>query len=537
MRVVVLTLLLSMTMVSGTPGQQPESVELISREIEAAVERLGSERAVRIGSTTLVHSGALVGVYERRGFAPIWNDSSSLRDLVQTVADVRLDGLDPAHYHGAALTSLSSMERGPEVTAMLDLLATDALIRIAHDLRFGKVVPRGPTTGPRDPSPFGGDDFVDDLIRVVEGGRVREAILDLRPSHFVYQGLVRAFAALDQLRISGGWGRLPAGPALRVGSMDTRVSPLRERLALSGDLAPPDLVTDDLRFDAQLENAVRSFQHRHGLNEDGVVGPRTLAELNVPVERRIDQIRINLERARWVTHEMPETFVAVNVAGALVYLVRNGMVVFEARAIVGKDYTKTPVFRALLRTIELNPTWTVPDGIVEEVLARVQREPDYLAKEGIRVLDRSGRQVDPSAIPFSEFTARTFPYHFRQDPGPANALGRIKFIFPNDYDVYLHDTPARSLFTKEERLFSHGCIRVDSPILLAELVLDDPELWSREAIEAAMAEETTRAIPLATPLLVFILYWTASTDMHGELHFYRDVYARDAELLAALIRP
>jgi hypothetical protein len=186
MRVVVLTLLLSMTMVSGTPGQQPESVELISREIEAAVERLGSERAVRIGSTTLVHSGALVGVYERRGFAPIWNDSSSRRDLVQTVADVRLDGLDPAHYHGAALTSLSSMERGPEVTAILDLLATDALIRVAHDLRFGKVVPRGPTTGPRDPSPFGGDDFVADLIRVVESGRVREAILDLRPSHFVY---------------------------------------------------------------------------------------------------------------------------------------------------------------------------------------------------------------------------------------------------------------------------------------------------------------------------------------------------------------
>jgi murein L,D-transpeptidase YcbB/YkuD len=280
---------------------------------------------------------------------------------------------------------------------------------------------------------------------------------------------------------------------------------------------------------------VRKFQHRHGLNDDGVVGRATLAEMNVPVETRIEQLRINLERARWVTHGLPDTFVAVNVAGARVYFLRAGQVVFESRAIVGKSYTRTPVFSAPMRYIDLNPTWTVPPGIVGEVLARVKKEPGYLAKEGMWVL-HGGRPVDPTAIDFSSYSARTFPYVFRQAPGPANPLGHIKFVFPNEHNVYLHDTPSRSLFEREERLFSHGCIRVENPLRLAELVLDDPVLWSRASIEAAISTGETRTIRLERPLPVLILYWTASTDLDGELHFYRDVYKRDAELLAALNR-
>jgi murein L,D-transpeptidase YcbB/YkuD len=176
----------------------------------------------------------------------------------------------------------------------------------------------------------------------------------------------------------------------------------------------------------------------------------------------------------------------------------------------------------------------VPSGIVGEVLDRVKREPGYLGDQGMRVLDRSGRVVDPSEIDFSRYTSASFPYVFRQDPGPANALGRIKLMFPNEHSVYLHDTPARALFEREERLFSHGCIRVQDPLGLAELVLGDPDRWNRETLQAAIDAGGTQTLPLARPLPVFVLYWTAAVDLHGELHFYRDVYDRDAAILGVL---
>src|SRR5690606_2280528 len=205
-----------------------------------------------------------------------------------------------------------------------------------------------------------------------------------------------------------------------------------------------------------------------------VVGRATLAALNVPVEQRLEQIRVNLERARWVMHELPDTYVAVNVAGAKTYLLQGDTVVFETRAIVGADYTRTPMFRAPMLYLDLNPTWTVPPGIVGEVLGLVQRDSTYLVRQRIRVLDPSGRMVDPSVIDFSRYTAADFPYLFRQDPGPANPLGEIKLMFPNEHSVYLHDTPTRGLFAAEERLLSHGCIRLEDPLALAELVIGDP---------------------------------------------------------------
>jgi murein L,D-transpeptidase YcbB/YkuD len=498
-------------------------------EIRGMVERLRTAGVVELEGRRIVRTDALVALYERSGFAPLWTDRGTLRELVAAIEALRSDGLEPAHYHLAALTAFA---RSAVPNARSDLLATDALIRVAHDLRFGRAEAVGPTDGASG-SPFGGDDPVEDLLRVVGPGRIPAALSALRPSHFIYRGLVGALADLRRIQETGGWGVLQPGPTMRMDSVHPRVPALRRRLARSGDLQVAGNA-EDLRFDRELDAAVRRFQHRHGLNEDGAVGPVTLAALNVPVERRIEQVRVNLERARWVTHGLPDTFVAVNVAGARVYFMRHGELVFEERAIVGKAYTRTPVFRASMRYIELNPTWTVPPGIVGEVLARVRREPGYLRGEGMRVIDRSGRAVDPSRVDFSAYTAATFPYVFRQDAGPANPLGRIKFIFPNAHNVYLHDTPARELFRREERLFSHGCIRVEEPLRLAEAVLDDPVRWNQASLAGAIGSGATRRIQLERPLTVLILYWTASTDLHGELHFYRDVYERDAAVLRAL---
>lgn len=213
------------------------------------------------------------------------------------------------------------------------------------------------------------------------------------------------------------------------------------------------------------------------------------------------------------------------------------MLCWETRVVVGKTATRTPIFSALMRYIVLNPAWEVPSSITGEILAEARLDPAYLGKRGFRILDSAAREVDPETLDLGAYATAPFPYHLRQEPGPQNALGRIKLVFPNDYSVYLHDTPGRSLFERERRTFSHGCIRVQDPLRLAELVLDDPAHWSRDALAAAIDSGRTQTLALERSLPVLVLYWTAATDLHGELHFYRDVYGRDAGLLRALDEP
>lgn len=526
---------LSMLASANALRAQDGDVQGVVEELRWRVEQLRATGALRFGDEVVPLRDLTLEVYERRGFLPLWTDRAA-ESLLRAIGSVCEDGLDPEGYHLSALAGLAGTGGGrPEArgVAELDLLRTDAFVRVTHDLRFGKVTPRGPANDADSPWAFGGPDAVAAVLAVVASGRVREAVVAQRPRHWLYRGLMGALADMRRIRSEGGWETLPPGPTMGRDSVDARVPLLRRRLALTGDLRG-DFDEVDSRFDSTLEAAVRSFQHRHGLNEDGLVGPSTLAQLQVPVDRRIDQVRVNLERARWIAHALPDTFVAANVAGAKVYLLHGNSVAFETRAIVGTFYRQTPVFSAPMLYVDLNPTWTVPPGIVGEVLGRAKREPEYLESQGIRVLDASGATVDPSEIDLSRFTARDFPYVFRQDPGPLNALGLIKLMFPNPYGVYLHDTPSRGLFALEQRLLSHGCVRLEDPLGLAELVLGDPLRWNRETLQAAIDAGATRTIPLPKPVPVFVLYWTASVDLHHELHFYPDVYDRDAAVLAEL---
>jgi L,D-transpeptidase YcbB len=510
--------------------------DAIALEIKQRIEQLRAVGSLAVGGRTLRGTSELPELYEARSFAPLWMDPRLAAELARAVREAEADGLDPAHYDLSRLELLASATPSAAAAADLDLLRTDALLRLVHDLRRGRVDPAlrgGRSMASGEPRPA----LREEVLRIVESGRIREGVAAQRPAHFVYAGLVQSLAELRRVAAEGGWERIPDGPALRPDSVDLRVPALRRRLVRSGDLAAASVSAGGDRFDAALEAALRRFQHRHGLNDDGVLGAATLAELNVPVERRIEQLRVNLERARWFTHDLPRTFVVVNVAGARVYLVRDGEVVFETRAIVGKEATRTPVFRATMRYIDLNPTWTVPPGIVGEVLAHVRRDHGYLRRQNIVVLDRGGRRVDVPASTVARYSASGFPYVFRQEPGPLNPLGRIKFVFPNPHHVYLHDTPSKSLFEREQRTFSHGCIRVQNPIGLAVEILNEPTRWSRASLLAALEPGRTRTVTLDTPLPVLVLYWTASADLHGELHFYRDVYGRDASVLEALRRP
>lgn len=511
----------------------------VARELASRIELLRANGSVRLEDEVIRPPALTLETYEDRGYVPLWSNRAAVDSLLRAVADSWKDGLDPEDYHLshlAVLAGASRMSHDASNAADLDLLCTAALLRLGHDLRFGKVQPRGPASRVSTPWLFGGPDAVAHLVDVVTSGRILGALDTLRPHHFAYEGLRRELALLRAIRASGGWEAIPGGPALALDSVDTRVPMIRRRLIVEGDLGASS-GDSGLRFDSTLDQAVKAFQARHGLNEDGVVGNSTLDALNVPVERRIDQVRVNLERARWITHELPDTLVAVNVAGARVYLLYGDSVAFRTRAIVGTEYKQTPLFEAPMLYIELNPTWTVPEGVVGEILGMVQRDPGYLKSQGMRVLDKGGTELDPSEIDFSSYTADDFPYVFRQDPGSANALGRIKLMFPNPESVYLHDTPTKGLFARETRLFSHGCIRIQDPLGLAELVLGDSRRWNRMTLQAAIDTGITRAIALTRPVRVFVLYWTASADAQGVAHFYRDVYERDAAILAELDAP
>jgi murein L,D-transpeptidase YcbB/YkuD len=288
-----------------------------------------------------------------------------------------------------------------------------------------------------------------------------------------------------------------------------------------------------------LAAAVRAFQARHRLPDDGVVGPGTLAELNVPVEARILQIRINLERARWVLHEtIPGDFVVVDVAGFEAAYIRDREPIWRARIQVGRPYRQTPIFRSKIDHVVFNPTWTVPPGILaKDILPAVRRDAGYLAHKGLDVIDRSGRKVDSAGIDWPRQSARSFPYVLRQEPGPDNALGRVKIGFPNPYAVYLHDTPSKALFEESARAFSSGCIRVEQPLELARLLLNDPREWDARAIDEVVTAGKTRTVRLRQPVPVLLMYWTIDPNVPGRTVFKRDPYGRDARLAQALDAP
>ena len=296
----------------------------------------------------------------------------------------------------------------------------------------------------------------------------------------------------------------------------------------SGDLLDAS-ASDSLLYDAPLADAVKRYQQSLGLEPDGVVGAATIAELNVPVAERITQLRVNLDRGRVLLHDLPEQFVVVNIAGYTIYLVKGQNVVWNARVQVGKTYRRTPLFRSDISYLVFNPTWTVPPGIIAaDILPAARQDPHAITRKGLRVFDGAGREVNPEAIDWSRFRSGHIPYTLRQDPGPSNALGRIKFMFPNPYAVYLHDTPSQSLFERADRAFSSGCVRVERALELAEIVLNDSQRWNKDSIARVVASGELQNVTLKAKIPVLLTYWTAWVDPQGSINLRRDIYGQDA---------
>lgn len=502
-----MAVLLTQSAFVGTASASPTVGEVIQQTVEA----IRSNGPLRIGDAMIVSTIVLPDMYERRGFTPLWANAAAVDDLVRAIRDSEQDGLDPAEYHLAAIERMRAVPPvDPRSAADLDCVLTDALVRLAYQSRFGKVDPERLDPDWNFTRDLRGVDPTATILTAIDSGALHAFIAELTPPQPLYRRLKEALAAYRQIAASGGWHSIESGPVLKPGMTDRRVPALRTRLAASGDLA--GAAVDGEEYDDALVTAVKGFQDRHGLPADGVAGPTTLAALNVPVEQRIDQIRATLERGRWVMNDLPDRFVLVDVAAFQVYVAEQGQLKWSSRVVVGKPYTKTPIFRADMKYIVLNPTWTIPASIVrKEILPGMRRDPNYLAKKGYKRIN--GQFVQPA--------------------GKRNALGRIKLMFPNPHSVYLHDTPSQSFFDETSRTFSHGCVRVHKPVELAAQVLDDPA-WSVGTLEEAIATGATRTILLKDPMPVLILYWTASVDADGRVVFRPDVYGRDPAVLRAL---
>jgi L,D-transpeptidase YcbB len=366
---------------------------------------------------------------------------------------------------------------------------------------------------------------------------LKEQSGEFGPQHFMYTHLKRGLKSYRDIAHDGGWPAVPEGDALKKGMTDERVAVMRKRLQITGDLAQGEPADPNL-FDDELEQAVKSFQFRHNLNQDGVAGKKTIERMNVPVEDRINQIRVNMERARWVMHELHDDFLVVNIAGFNLRRVTNNKVVFYSPVIVGKKYHASPIFKAELQYFVINPTWTVPYSIASrEMLPKLQKDPGYLAQHNMIIMDRDGKKLDPNSIDFDQYSKNNFPFVIRQEPGPQNALGEVKFIFPNPFNVYVHDTPARSLFAMEDRAFSHGCIRLQNKWELLMNLTDEPDVWNMDKINEVLASGETTTVNFKKPIDILILYWTAGADREDRIYFDEDVYDRDAAVLKALDKP
>ncbi|WP_258364130.1 L,D-transpeptidase family protein [Halomonas sp. LBP4] len=533
-RTFLVSVLLTLLMLAGPAVGQGE---------EAATSPLAAAITARLAEA----GDELQAFYAVRGQRPAWEDSRTVAAFAAALHTLGGDGLTPGDYRPDALVAGYRQAHGEagglERQARFDLHASRVLLTALRHLQRGKLDPRDIDPDWEIPIVAPALDLAA-LSRAVDAQRFEQAFAEVRPAYAPYERLRTGLARYRNIERLGGWPRLPARDrALRPGDLDDDVVMLRERLAVIGELEVMAADTaafpgaeraapDPRRYDEGLAAAVRRFQRRHLLEADGIVGARTRAALNVPVDERIDQIRLNLERARWLLHGLPDAFVLVDIAGYQISYFRPDGEIWRSRIVVGRPYRRTPSLRSEITHLTVNPTWTIPPTILrEDVLPAIRQDLGYLWRERIQVLSPSGEPLDPWEVDWE----RPGNIMLRQAAGPQNALGRVAIRFPNDHLVYLHDTPAQGLFAREQRAFSSGCIRVQGVLEFAQLLFDDTD--SGRDIEALIDAGQTRNVPLAEPVPLILHYWTVHANEDGELAFRPDIYQRDEALLQALDRP
>ena len=467
-----------------------------------------------------------------RNYKPLWvrdnGPKSKAREVLQIFHDAGKMGLNPANYRVTQLDRMMSVTT-PRELAELELQLTRSFIDFGRDINRGVVQPKDAS---RENAITAKELGALTLIDGAENAdNIANYVATLEPQTPEYHRLKQALADYQAIAAKGGFPVIGKGSTLKPGMKDKRIVQIRDYLKLTGDLNPDADKGGDL-YDIDLVPAVKWFQFRHGLTEDGIIAATTYEAMSVPVASRIRQIELNMERRRWMDDDLGKYYILVNVADQELKVVKDGKTIHTARVVVGKPYTRTPVFSEKMRYVVLNPYWNVPPNIANgEYLPKLKRNPGVLAKEHIRVFSSAG-EVNPYAVNWSALSR--MPYALRQDSGGKNALGKVKFMFPNKFNVYLHDTPSKSLFNKDLRIFSHGCMRVQNPLDLAEILLAD-QGWSRQRIDDTVAAGGgERIINLKTQVPVHVTYLTAWVNKDGAVNFRRDPYKRDDQLSEVL---
>jgi murein L,D-transpeptidase YcbB/YkuD len=489
---------------------------------------------------------ALARFYRFRGYRPSWIGEKGplpqTKILLQAIRSAPEDGLPlmsyrlddtPIDLSRRVLFSNNDLSAFDYDLARLDVALTAVMLKYAAHLSQGCIRPEKLSEALPFHDAHSIRDIPGGLARSLNEHRLARFLESLIPHHRDYGELKNALKRYRRIQAAGGWTRINAGATLRVNVQDARIETLRRHLVITGDL-PTETRTDGDRFDPALEAAVKRYQSRHGLAADGAVGPETLEALNIPVEDRIIQLMLNMERWRWFPDNLGSRYIMVNIPGFELELVDDQAVVLSMRAIVGRKSRPTPILTSRMTYLELNPYWNIPQKIArQDILPKIQDDPEYLSRNGIRVFDswqEDAPPLDPLGIDWAGLSENHFPYRLRQQPAGKNALGRIKFIFPNRQSVYIHDTPGKSLFSRSQRLFSSGCIRVEDPLELAQYLLKD-QRWNRRKLALAVEKGQNRTIVLQTPVPVHLVYFTAWADIDGRVQFRDDVYGRDHRLL------
>ena len=495
------------------------------------------------GKTAADIDKRLTDLYYDNGLNPFWIEDgtpgSRAADTLAVLDEAGIHGLDPADYFADRIHSYWGSTETTDLVR-LDILLTLGLMRYVADQREGRMEPRSV-----DPELFATSRDVavdwDTLSKEAFTATDMRAFLENQVPPFPQYGeLQKKLADYRALAAAGGWPSIPSGETLKPGMQDSRIRTIRKQLTVTGELAFENM--DSAVFDPVLESAVKRFQMRHNLTPDGVVGNRTLAAMNVPAEDRIDQIVLNMERYRWLKRtRLGERLVAVNIAAFEAVAGKPGSFDVRMPVIVGKHYHETPVFSDTIKYVVFNPYWNLTTSIAaNETLPKLKKDPFYLKKHNMRIFKGWGPdapELDATTIDWGKVSKKAMNrYRVRQDPGPDNALGTLKLVFPNEYNVYLHDTPAHGLFKKERRAFSHGCIRMDRPVEMASWVLGGEEKgWGLARINEIIATRQRQVVVLEEPVPVYILYRTAYVNPEdGMLYFYEDIYGRDTLLARAL---
>jgi murein L,D-transpeptidase YcbB/YkuD len=548
--------LLSTVLLSAC-GRQAE--QDAARRASAELQQTLARSAPRF--ITAHHDGARLwktirAFYKDRRYEPAWIDGTrprrQLDALLGALDGADRHGLDPALYDLGPLADARSQVQkrllapdgfDPSLVAPIDLRLTAAWLSYASDLATG--VTDRPHADPMwrvKPQPI---DLGPLLTQALADDRVEEALHELAPPHEEYRHLMDAHQRYRDIQKNGGWKALPARLSLKPGQRSPHLAALAARLAATGDLETAVAQSPPATYNAELQHAVRAFALRHHLPDTPVLTRAVVAELNVPVEARLQQIEVNMERWRWFPRDLGERHIRVNVPAYHLEVRDSGAVALSMKVIVGAKDNATPIFSDTMTMIVFSPYWNVPAGIAaEETLPAVLNDPEFLARNNIEVVATSGEVVDPRSIDWESWAeapanggdgeegtvvevAQEFPYRFRQRPGTTNSLGLVKFLFPNAFDVYLHDTPATALFDERFRALSHGCIRIHKPVELAEYLLNGVDAWGRERIVKAMQAGDETFVKLPAPIRVHLMYWTAVADADGSVSFFDDIYGHD----------